>query len=65
MLLQGLRTSIREIPALVMEVNSSVPGHMFLNVAVFAISDNEWHIVTYWIFLGDMAYAPRSVSIVT
>jgi hypothetical protein len=23
------------------------------------------NIVTYWIFLGNMAYAPRSVSIVT
>jgi hypothetical protein len=23
------------------------------------------HTMTYWIFLGNMAYAPRSVSIVT
>jgi hypothetical protein len=23
------------------------------------------NIVTYWIFLGNMAYAPRSVSVVT
>jgi hypothetical protein len=61
MLLQGLRTSIREIPALVMEVNSSVPGHM--NVAVFAISDNEWHIVK--VILADLCqlYATsRAVS---
>jgi hypothetical protein len=28
------------------------------------LSSNQ-HNVTYWIFLGNMAYAPRSVSIVT